>query len=106
MRFDLRDVESEEGYHGHYNFARVYKTLRCSPAMAAAATARIGEAKADLIPRFVLTGTAGRQAAQLHYLTLGAVNFFSVGPGISLPLFTGGAYVRTSPYKPRGSGRP
>jgi outer membrane efflux protein/MacB-like protein len=56
----------------------------------AAATARIGEAKADLFPHFVLTGTAGRQAAQLHDLTLGAANFFSVGPGISLPLFTGG----------------
>ena len=64
--------------------------IRRSEAQLAAATARIGEAKADLFPRFVLTGTAGRQAAQLHDLTLGAGNFFSVGPGISLPLFTGG----------------
>src|SRR5712692_3087175 len=64
--------------------------IRRSEAQLAAATARIGEAKADLFPRFVLTGTAGRQAAQLHDLTLGAANFFSVGlgPGISLPLFT------------------
>jgi outer membrane protein TolC len=38
----------------------------------------------------VLTGTAGRQATQLHDLTLGAGNFFSAGPGISLPLFTAG----------------
>ena len=64
--------------------------IRRSEAQLAAATARIGEAKADLFPRFVLIGTAGRQAAQLHDLTLGAGNFFSVGPGISLPLFTGG----------------
>jgi NodT family efflux transporter outer membrane factor (OMF) lipoprotein len=64
--------------------------IRRSEAQLAAATARIGEAKADLFPRFVLTGTAGRQATQLHDLTLGAGNFFSVGPGISLPLFTGG----------------
>lgn len=64
--------------------------IRRSEAQLAAATARIGEAKADLFPRFVLTGTAGRQAAQLHDLTLGAGNFFSVGPGITLPLFTGG----------------
>src|SRR6266403_1042599 len=64
--------------------------IRRSEAQLAAATARIGEAKADLFPRFVLTGTAGRQAAQLHDLTLGAGNFFSAGPGISLPLFTGG----------------
>ena len=30
------------------------------------------------------------QAAQLHDLTLGAGNFFVAGPGISLPVFTGG----------------
>lgn len=64
--------------------------LRRAEAQLVAATARIGEAKADLFPRFTLTGTAGRQATQLHDLTLGAGNFFSFGPGISLPLFTGG----------------
>lgn len=64
--------------------------IRRSEAQLVAATARIGEAKADLFPRFVLTGSAGRQATQLHDLTLGAGNFFSLGPGISLPLFTGG----------------
>jgi NodT family efflux transporter outer membrane factor (OMF) lipoprotein len=64
--------------------------IRRSEAQLAAATARIGEAKADLFPHFVLTGAAGRQASQLHDVTLGAGNFFSVGPGISLPLFTGG----------------
>ncbi len=64
--------------------------IRRAEAQLAAATARIGEAKADLFPRFVLTGTAGRQAIQLHDLTVGAGNFFSAGPGISLPLFTGG----------------
>jgi outer membrane protein, multidrug efflux system len=64
--------------------------IRRSEAQLAAATARVGEAKADLFPRFSLIGTAGRQAAQLHDLTLGAGNFFSAGPGVSLPLFTGG----------------
>lgn len=64
--------------------------IRRAEAQLAAATARIGEAKADLFPRFVLTGTAGRQATQLRDLTLGLGNFFSVGPGISLPLFNGG----------------
>ena len=64
--------------------------IRRSEAQFMAATARVGEAKADLFPRFVLTGAAGRQANQLHDLTLGAGNFFSAGPGISLPLFTGG----------------
>jgi NodT family efflux transporter outer membrane factor (OMF) lipoprotein len=64
--------------------------IRRAEAQLAAATARIGEARADLFPRFFLTGTAGRQAAQLHDLTLGAGNFFAAGPKISLPLFTGG----------------
>ena len=64
--------------------------IRRSEAQLAAATARVGEAKAEWFPRFVLTGAAGRQATQLHDLTLGAGNFFSVGPGISLPLFTWG----------------
>ena len=64
--------------------------IRRAEAHLAAATARIGEAKADLFPRFVLTGTAGRQATQLHDLTLGAGNFYGVGPGVSLPLFNGG----------------
>lgn len=64
--------------------------IRRAEAQLAAATARIGEAKADLFPRFVLTGTAGRQATQLHDLTLGLGNFFAAGPGVSLPLFNGG----------------
>ena len=64
--------------------------IRRAEAQLAAATARIGEAKADLFPHFVLTGTAGRQATQIHELTLGAGNFYGVGPGITLPLFTGG----------------
>src|SRR5262249_14161703 len=64
--------------------------IRRAESQLAAATARIGEAKADLFPRFVLTGTAGRQATQLHDLTLGLGNYFAVGPGISLPLFNGG----------------
>jgi outer membrane protein, multidrug efflux system len=69
--------------------------IRRAEAQLVAATARIGEARADLFPRFVLTGTAGRQATQLRDLTLGLGNFFSVGPGISLPLFNGGR-IRSS----------
>ena len=64
--------------------------IRRAEAQLAAATARIGEAKGDLFPRFVLTGTAGRQATQIQNLTLGAGNFYGVGPGITLPLFTAG----------------
>jgi outer membrane protein TolC len=35
-------------------------------------------------------GTAGRQATQLHDLSLSFGNFFSAGPAITLPIFTGG----------------
>ncbi|MDE3179474.1 MAG: efflux transporter outer membrane subunit [Acidobacteriota bacterium] len=64
--------------------------IRRAEAQLAAATFRVGQAKAERFPSFVLTGTAGRQATQLHDLTLGLCNFYSVGPGISFPLFTGG----------------
>ncbi len=59
-------------------------------AQLAAATARVGEARGDYFPRFTLLGSAGRQATQLHGLTLGLGNYFSVGPSVSLPIFTGG----------------
>src|SRR5260370_21598211 len=64
--------------------------IRRSEAQLAAATARIGEAKADLFPLFVLTATAGRQASQLHALTLCTANFFSVVTRIPFTLFTSG----------------
>jgi len=64
--------------------------IRQAEAQIAAATARVGEAKANFFPRFVLLGSAGRQASQLHDITLGMGNFFGVGPAVSLPIFTGG----------------
>jgi len=38
----------------------------------------------------MLLGTTGRQASQLHHITVGLGNFFGAGPVISLPVFTGG----------------
>jgi outer membrane protein, multidrug efflux system len=64
--------------------------IQSAEAQLDAATARVGVAKADYFPTFTLFGTAGRQAAQLHQLTLGLGNFFAAGPSISLPVFTGG----------------
>jgi outer membrane protein TolC len=37
-----------------------------------------------------LTGTGGRESTQLHLLALGAANVFSVGPSVSVPIFTAG----------------
>jgi NodT family efflux transporter outer membrane factor (OMF) lipoprotein len=64
--------------------------IQRSEAQLAAATARVGEAKADYFPRFTLLGTANREAAQLHDVALGLGNIFSVGPSVSFPVFTGG----------------
>jgi NodT family efflux transporter outer membrane factor (OMF) lipoprotein len=54
------------------------------------AAARVKAAKADYFPKFTLLGSAGRQATQLHDLTLSLGNFFAVGPAVSVPIFTGG----------------
>jgi outer membrane protein, multidrug efflux system len=64
--------------------------IQSAEAQLAAATARVGVAKADYFPTFTLFGSAGRQAAQLHELTLGLGNFFAAGPSVSVPVFTGG----------------
>lgn len=64
--------------------------IQSAEAQLTAATARVGVAKADYFPTFTLFGSAGRQAAQLHELTLGLGNFFAAGPSISVPVFTGG----------------
>ncbi len=64
--------------------------IRRAEAELAAATARIGEAKADYFPKIMLTGQAGYQTSDFKNLTLGASNVFSFGPSISIPLFTAG----------------
>jgi len=64
--------------------------IREAKAHVAAETARVGVARADLFPRILLTGAAGRQGTEPSGLTLGAGNFFSVGPAITLPIFTAG----------------
>jgi NodT family efflux transporter outer membrane factor (OMF) lipoprotein len=56
----------------------------------AAASARVGVAHSDFFPKITLTGAAGRQGTSFSGLTLGAGNFFAVGPAIKLPIFTGG----------------
>jgi NodT family efflux transporter outer membrane factor (OMF) lipoprotein len=64
--------------------------LRQAEAEVYAATARTGVARAELYPKFIIQGLAGRQATSLSGFSLGAGNFFSIGPGITLPIFSGG----------------
>ncbi len=64
--------------------------LRAARARIQAAVARRKAAKTDLLPRVLLTGLVGRQGASVSGLSLGAGNFFGVGPQLVLPVFTGG----------------
>jgi NodT family efflux transporter outer membrane factor (OMF) lipoprotein len=64
--------------------------VRRAEAQIAAAFARAGAARRERYPKFVITGLTGRQSTDVSGLTLGAGNFFSFGPGISLPIFNFG----------------
>lgn len=64
--------------------------LRRAERELAAATARIGEAKADLYPRFTLTGSIGLRSEDLKDLVKGKGGFAAVGPNITWPVFAGG----------------
>lgn len=64
--------------------------LRRAERQLAAANARIGVAMADLFPRFSLTGAFGLQSADLSDLPEGGSRFFSIGPALRWPIFSGG----------------
>lgn len=56
----------------------------------AAATARIGEAKADLYPRLTLTGSVGLRSEDLKELLGSDPSFAALGPNIVWPIFAAG----------------
>jgi NodT family efflux transporter outer membrane factor (OMF) lipoprotein len=56
----------------------------------AAATARVGVATADLFPKFTLTGSLGQEANHFKDLGNSSSTFWSIGPGVSLPIFNAG----------------
>lgn len=55
----------------------------------AAATARIGEAKAELYPRFTLVGSLGLRSEDVAEI-VGGSGFGSLGPSVEWPVFAGG----------------
>jgi len=57
----------------------------------AAATARIGEATADLYPKFRLVGTIGLESLLSGHLLEWASRFWSLGPAVSWKAFDAGA---------------
>lgn len=63
--------------------------IRAAERDLAAATARIGEATAELFPRFSLTGAFGPQSRNINqFLDRNSLSW-SIGPGVSWPIFDG-----------------
>ncbi len=63
--------------------------VRAAERQLAAATARVGEAMADLFPKFSLTGSFGAQSRNINHLLERDSLTWSVGPGVSWPVFDG-----------------
>jgi len=64
--------------------------IRAAEAALAAATARIGVAKADFYPRVFLTGAAAGGGLLIDGRWVGPQGLFSIGPQITLPIFNTG----------------
>ena len=64
--------------------------LRRAERELAAATARVGVARADLFPRFSIVGTFGRLSQEAGDLGSGASQFWRVIPAVRWPIFSGG----------------
>jgi NodT family efflux transporter outer membrane factor (OMF) lipoprotein len=64
--------------------------LRRAEREVAAATARVGVARADLFPRFSITGNFGRRSEEASDLASGMSQFWSLVPGVRWPILSGG----------------
>ena len=64
--------------------------IRFAERQFAAATADVGVAKADLFPRFFLTGSGGFESSSFSDLFDGDSETWSLGPAIRWPVFQGG----------------
>jgi NodT family efflux transporter outer membrane factor (OMF) lipoprotein len=73
------------------DLARRRPDIRRAEAQLHAATAQVGVAVADLFPRLTLNADAGVQASRFADLSSWAGRFFSLGPSLEIPIFSGGA---------------
>jgi multidrug efflux system outer membrane protein len=64
--------------------------IRQAESELAAATARIGVAKADFFPRFLLTGAAGAGGMMVNGSWFGPTGLFAIAPQVTLPIFNSG----------------
>jgi NodT family efflux transporter outer membrane factor (OMF) lipoprotein len=70
--------------------ARRRPDIRQAEANLHAATANVGVAVASFYPDISLTGNIGMRALDASYLTNWASHFYTAGPAVSLPIFSGG----------------
>jgi multidrug efflux system outer membrane protein len=70
--------------------ARRRPDIRQAEANLHAATANVGVAVASFYPDISLTGNVGMRALDASYLTNWASHFYTAGPAVSLPIFSGG----------------
>ncbi|MCC6545882.1 efflux transporter outer membrane subunit [Candidatus Sumerlaeota bacterium] len=64
--------------------------VRAAERALAAETARIGVAKSDLYPKFMLNGSLGLATSDIDKVSTGSSRQFSFGPSVSIPLFNAG----------------
>jgi NodT family efflux transporter outer membrane factor (OMF) lipoprotein len=64
--------------------------IRRAERQLAAASARVGVAVAQLYPRFTINGTFGFDATKFAKITDWTSHYYSIGPGISWPIFDAG----------------
>jgi multidrug efflux system outer membrane protein len=75
------------------SLARRRPDIRGSEEALHAATAQVGVSVASLFPQLSLTGSLGLRNTDTRYLFDWASKFYSAGPGISVPIFNGGALI-------------
>jgi NodT family efflux transporter outer membrane factor (OMF) lipoprotein len=64
--------------------------IRRAERQLAAATARVGEATANLYPRFTILGNFGFDATKFAKIANWSSYYYSIGPGVTWPIFDAG----------------
>jgi NodT family efflux transporter outer membrane factor (OMF) lipoprotein len=73
--------------------ARRRPDIRSAEEALHAATAQVGVSVASMFPQLSLTGSIGLRNTDTRYLFDWASKFYSAGPSISVPIFSGGALL-------------
>jgi len=69
--------------------------VRAAEAQLHAANAQVGVAVAAMLPQFSITGTLGGNAAQIPLMFRGGGPFWTLGGGVTQPIFEGGTLLHT-----------